>query len=91
MVRKVDELGRIVLPAEYREALNIHKKDDLEINLKADEITIRKPIWGCRFCGAAVDLVRIGKDSVCRPCIERLYHVKVGEVLYPVRIDQYNG
>ncbi|MPN26977.1 hypothetical protein SDC9_174404 [bioreactor metagenome] len=87
MIRKVDELGRIVLPAEYRDALNIHEKDELEISLKADELTIRKPIWGCHFCGVAVDLVRIGKESVCRPCIERLYHSKVGEVLYPERAD----
>jgi transcriptional pleiotropic regulator of transition state genes len=65
MTRKVDELGRIVLPAEYREALNIHEKDELEISLKAaDEITIKKPVLGCHFCGAAVDLVRIGKECV---------------------------
>lgn len=87
MMRKMDELGRIVLPVEYRDALNIHEKDELEISLKADEITIRKPILGCHFCGAAVDLVRIGNKCVCRPCIERLYHAKVGEVLYPERAD----
>lgn len=87
MIRKVDELGRIVLPAEYREILNIHEKDELEISLKPDEITIRKPICGCHFCGAVVDLVRLGKDYVCRPCIERLYRAEVGEALYPKKID----
>jgi len=87
MMRKVDELGRIVLPVEYREVLNIREKDELEINLHADAITIKKPVLGCHFCGAAVDLVRIGKECVCKPCIERLYYAKVGDVLYPERVD----
>jgi transcriptional pleiotropic regulator of transition state genes len=87
MIRKVDELGRIVLPIEYRDALNIQEKDELEISLKTDEITIRKPILGCHFCGAAVNLVQIGNECVCKLCIERLHNARVGEVLYPKKVD----
>jgi len=49
MVRKVDELGRIVLPIEYRKALKIGEKDSLELILEKDRITIQKPELGCHF------------------------------------------
>lgn len=78
MIRRMDELGRIVLPAEYREALNIHKKDELEISLKAGEITIRKTAFSCHFCGAVVNLVQIGNECVCGSCIDRSHNIKAG-------------
>jgi transcriptional pleiotropic regulator of transition state genes len=72
MTRKVDELGRIVLPIEYRQALNISEKDELDITLELDKITIGKPIIGCHFCQATIDLVRIGRESICRECMQGL-------------------
>jgi len=87
MVRKVDELGRIVLPIEYRKALGIREKDSLELILEPDRISIKKTELGCHFCGAAVNLVNIGSEYVCRDCIDRLHGAKEGEVLYPIKID----
>lgn len=87
MTRKVDELGRIVLPIEYRQTLNISEKDELEITLDFDKITIRKPIMGCHFCQSAVALVRIGRECVCRECIQRLQNATDGEVLFPTKIE----
>ncbi len=87
MTRKVDELGRVVLPIEYRQTLNILEKDELEITLEVDKITIRKPVVGCHFCQSTVVLVRIGKEYVCRECIHRLQNAADGEVLSPVKIE----
>lgn len=81
MIRKVDELGRIVLPIEYRQTLSISEKDELEITLDFDKITISKPIVGCHFCQSTAALVQIGREYVCRECIQRLQDAKDGEVL----------
>ena len=87
MTRKVDQLGRIILPAEYREALKIRERDELEIALKAGEIIIRKPILRCHFCGADTNLVQIGNECVCSSCIDRLCHAKAGKEFFPERTD----
>lgn len=87
MTRKVDELGRIVLPIEYRQSLNISEKDELEITLDSDKIIIRKPIAGCCFCQSTVNLVQIGRDHVCRECIQRLHDAKDGDVLIPAKAE----
>jgi transcriptional pleiotropic regulator of transition state genes len=85
--RKVDELGRIVLPAEYRNALNVKEKDEVNLSLGAGMITIKKPILGCHFCNSAVNLVRIGGETVCKSCIQRLYEAKDDDVILPIKID----
>lgn len=87
MTRKVDELGRIILPIEYRKALNIREKDEVDLVLESDRITIQKPVLGCHFCNSGADLVRIGNEYVCRACIQRLHEAKTGEVLYPISVE----
>ena len=54
IVRKVDELGRVVLPVELRRALNIAEKDGLEIYVDQDKVVLRKyePSCACNFCGS---------------------------------------
>ena len=87
MRRKIDNLGRIVLPAKYRQELHIQKNDELDIHVSATEIIIKKPVPGCIFCNAALNLVRIDNLCVCRPCIERLHHAKTTDALYPIHIE----
>lgn len=87
MTRKVDELGRIVLPIDYRQALNISEKDELEITLGDDEIILRKPGAGCRFCQSTAALVQIGREHVCRECIQKLHDAKDGEVILPATAE----
>jgi len=50
IVRKVDELGRIVLPVEMRRTLDIAEKDALEIYVEGDTIILRKYQAACVFC-----------------------------------------
>ena len=51
IVRKVDELGRIVLPSELRSTLNIKEKDPLEIFIEESKIILRKYEPSCIFTG----------------------------------------
>lgn len=44
IVRKIDDLGRIVIPAEMRRVLGVQEGDELEITLSGDHIEIRPRI-----------------------------------------------
>lgn len=72
IVRKVDELGRIVLPKELRSTLNIDHKDPLEIYIEGESIILKKYEPACIFCGNATDVVNFMEKKVCRECIEKL-------------------
>lgn len=72
IVRKVDELGRIVLPIELRRTLDINIKDPVEIYVDNDCIMLRKYEPTCVFCGNANDIVQINGKNVCRSCINDL-------------------
>ncbi len=72
IVRKVDELGRIVLPKELRDTLKIEHKDPLEIYVDADNIILRKYEPACIFCGNAEDVIDFGGKRVCKDCIAKL-------------------
>ena len=72
IVRKVDELGRIVLPKELREIFKIDRKDPLEIYVDGDSIILRKYEPACIFCGSANEVVNYMDKRVCRECIENL-------------------
>lgn len=84
MIKKIDELGRVVLPEEYRQALQLKDDGEVEISLRLMEIIIKKPVWGCVFCGGAVELVRSGDLCACRSCIQRLSKAKDNQVIYPL-------
>ncbi|MGN1349429.1 MAG: AbrB/MazE/SpoVT family DNA-binding domain-containing protein [Anaerovoracaceae bacterium] len=72
IVRKVDELGRIVLPIELRRTLNVHIKDPLEIFVDGEYIMLKKYEPACIFCGNAKDVQSIHGKNVCVNCIEEL-------------------
>lgn len=72
IVRKVDELGRVVLPIELRRTLNIEIKDPVEIYTHEDYILLKKYEPSCVFCGDSTDIVQINGKNVCKKCIEEL-------------------
>lgn len=76
IVRKMDELGRIVLPMEIRNTFDIKTKDPLEIFVEEDCIILRKYQPACVFCGDTRDNVSFGEKRVCKSCIEKLNQVK---------------
>ncbi len=72
IVRKVDELGRIVLPIELRRNLDIEERDPLEIYLDGDKIILQKYEPACLFCGSAQGLTNYRGKNVCRECARNL-------------------
>ena len=72
IVRKVDELGRIVLPMELRRTLGILKEDPVEIFVDESNIILRKYEPACIFCGSAVDVKNIHNKNICRKCLDEL-------------------
>jgi transcriptional pleiotropic regulator of transition state genes len=69
IVRKVDELGWIVLPIELRRTLNIAEKDSLEIYVEDDTIILRKFETRCVFCGNTKNVVEYKGKNICPDCI----------------------
>ena len=76
IVRKVDELGRIVLPIELRRTLDIVEKDAIEIYVDGASIILKKYEPTCIFCDSLADSVRFAGYNVCKSCIEKLYSLK---------------
>lgn len=72
IVRKVDELGRIVIPIELRRSLDIAEKDSLEIYVDEDSIILRKYQPACIFCDGAHNIVIHKGKNICRDCIKSL-------------------
>ena len=72
MVRKLDNLGRIVLPIEMRKSMGIDVKDSIEIFAEGDNIILRRYEAGCVFCGEARDTVMLHGKRVCGQCREQL-------------------
>lgn len=68
IVRKIDELGRIVVPIETRRLLGIAEKDPLEIYVDNDRIILRKYEPACIFCGSTKGTTEINGKKVCRDC-----------------------
>ena len=72
IVRKVDELGRIVLPIELRRTMNIEVKDALEIYVDGDQIVLKKYEPSCIFFGNAKDIIHYKGKNVCSACAHEL-------------------
>ena len=70
IVRKVDELGRVVIPIELRRTLNIEEKDSLEIYIDGEHIILKKYEPACIFCGNAKDIVQYKGKNICPTCLE---------------------
>ena len=71
IIRKVDDLGRIVLPIELRRTLDIAERDELEIYMENDRIILQKYEPACIFCGSSQGLSAY-QGNVCRACIRKL-------------------
>jgi len=72
IVRKVDELGRVVLPIELRRTLDIAEKDALEIYVDGATIILRKYEPACIFCDSAKDITVYKGKNICNDCLSQL-------------------
>ena len=72
VVRKVDELGRIVLPISIRQTMDINEKDPLEIFIDENRIILQKYQPCCVFCSNADRVVYFNNKRICEDCLEKI-------------------
>ena len=72
IVRKVDELGRIVIPMELRKSLDIKERDPLEIFTDNGSIVLKKYSNTCVLCGEGEDIIEFGGKHICPACLAKI-------------------
>lgn len=75
IVRKVDELGRVVIPIELRRTLQIAEKDALEIYVDGEKIVLKKYEPACIFCGNADGVRNFRDKNICQDCLQAMKDV----------------
>ena len=70
IVRRVDDLGRIVIPMELRRTLGINVKDPMAIYVEGDRIILEKHRDVCTICGGENDISQIKGRPVCADCLQ---------------------
>lgn len=75
IIRKVDELGRVVLPVEIRRRLDIAERDEVEFYLEDDRVVLKKYEHSCVFCASSCNLVNYHGRNVCMDCIHKLNEI----------------
>ena len=72
VVRKVDELGRVVIPISIRQTMDINEKDPLEIFIDENRIILQKYHPACVFCNNADRIVYFNNKRICQDCLEKI-------------------
>ena len=72
IVRKMDDLGRVIIPIELRRTLEIAEKDPLEIYVDGNMIILKKYEPACIFCGDAKDVVTYKGRNICANCLKEM-------------------
>ena len=72
IARKIDDLGRVVIPAETRRLFHINEGDTLLIGVEDDAIIVRKLEATCTFCGSTEDVVPFKGKGICAVCRSEL-------------------
>jgi len=75
IVRKIDPLGRVVLPKEIRKTFGINTKDPLEIFVDGESIILSKYEPACIFCSSVKDNMTYKGKIICSDCMEKLKEV----------------
>lgn len=72
IIRKLDELGRVVIPIELRNKFNISEKDPIEIYVDGSNIILKKYEISCIFCGKTENLKEYKDKQICNNCLLKL-------------------
>lgn len=72
ITRKIDELGRIVLPIELRRKFDLDYKDTIDIYTEDDKIILKKYEPSCIFCGEADNITQFKGKNICSSCAKAL-------------------
>lgn len=70
IIRKIDELGRFVIPMEMRNKLDISNNDSLEIYVEGTSIILKKYQPDCVFCGNSKNIKEYKGKNICEKCLK---------------------
>lgn len=76
IIRRVDELGRVVIPIEIRNQFDIAEKDPIEIYVNGSSIVLKKFEQTCIFCGNKENLLDFSGKLICEDCSEKIGNLK---------------
>ena len=76
IVRRVDELGRVVIPIEIRNKFDIFERDQIEIFVEGSSIILKKFEPNCIFCGNTENLLKYKDKMVCEKCSKEIFQLK---------------
>lgn len=79
IVRKVDDLGRVVMPIELRRTLGIKEKDSLEIFIDGENVILRKYSPACTFCGSTEKVSKFKGKNICGQCRREIALLEEGD------------
>ena len=77
IVRRIDDLGRVVIPKEIRKVLDIQYGDPLEIYTDGESIVLKKYEPNCIFCGETSDVVVRKGKNICNDCLRELKRIRL--------------
>ena len=83
VVRKIDELGRIVLPSELRRVFGIREGDELEISVDGERVILQKRQDQCLFCSADQPELEYKDRRICQSCATELGTLTTSEIRLP--------
>lgn len=74
IVRRIDRLGRIVLPMETRKLLSLTEEGSfVEIYTDNDSVVLKKYTPCCIFCNSADELIEYHGSKICKECVKTMY------------------
>lgn len=76
IIRRMDELGRVVIPIEIRNQFNIAEKDPIEIYVDGSSIVLKKFEPNCVFCGNTKNLLTYKDKLICDKCSKKIGDLK---------------
>ena len=75
VIRRVDELGRVVIPIEIRTQFGISEKDPIEIYVDGSSIILKKYETNCIFCGNSKKLIEYEGRPICKKCADAIMNL----------------
>ena len=76
LIRRMDELGRVVIPIEIRNQFNIVEKDTIESYVDGSSIVLKKFEPNCIFCGNTKNLLEYHNKLICKDCSKKIGNLK---------------
>ena len=76
MKRKIDKLGRVVVPKSLRNALGVDLNDEISMTLSGDNIVISKATGICALCSKEETFLQVNNKQICKTCYKKINSVE---------------